>query len=285
MNKNSNTYIILYATVMVVLVALVLSLAAINLQPLQTANQENEMKGAILLSIGQGGEMTSVKDKTAYINEQYDRYIVDTYAVRPDGEKVDGADAFALLANLKKELDKPAGERLLPVFVSRSDEGTERYVLPLYGAGLWGPIWGYLALEDDWTTVYGAVFDHKSETPGLGAEIATPPFQNMFKGKSIFDGDRLVGITVLKGAGASASNPNAVDAISGGTITSRGVENMIKDNLSDYAEYIVRQATGHDARPGETDLETEEGAIHLTGESTPDIVGEDEPLTIDQDEQ
>ncbi|MCC8036509.1 MAG: FMN-binding protein, partial [Rikenellaceae bacterium] len=127
--------------------------------------------------------------------------------------------------------------------------------------------------------------DHMSETPGLVAVIAGPKFQYQFKGKSIFDGDRLVGISVLKGEGASTGNPNAVDAVSGGTITSRdGVEKMIKSNLSDYSAYIIRQSTGHEAEPGETDIEFVEGTVPLTGESTPDIVGEDEPLTVDQDE-
>ncbi|MCD7969203.1 MAG: NADH:ubiquinone reductase (Na(+)-transporting) subunit C [Alistipes sp.] len=282
MNKNSNTYIIVYSTIMVVVVALILSFAAMQLQPLQKANAENEMKSAILQSIGEGAGAAKAEDKTAYINEQYEKYIVDSYAVRPNGEKVEDADAFALLADLKKEYGKPEDQRLLPIFVSRSDDGTMRYIIPLYGAGLWGPVWGYLALNDDWRTIYGVVFDHKSETPGLGAEIATPQFEDQFKNKSIFSGDRLVGISVLKGN--SAGNDNAVDAVSGGTITSRGVENMIKENLSDYAGFIVKEATGHSPVAGEVDLDVEETPIHLTGESTPDLVGEDEPLTVDQNE-
>ncbi|MCD8073100.1 MAG: NADH:ubiquinone reductase (Na(+)-transporting) subunit C [Alistipes sp.] len=286
MNKNSNTYIIAYSTVMVVVVALVLAFAAMKLKPLQTANQENEMKGAILQSIGEGGQMNKAKDKTAYINKQYDKYIVDSYAVRTDGSRVEDADAFELLANLKKEYDKPADQRTLPIFVSRADNGQMRYVIPLTGSGLWGPVWGYIALESDWKTIYGVVFDHKSETPGLGAEIATAPFQDQFKGKSIFDGERLVGISVLKGEGASAGNPNAVDAVSGGTITSRdGVEKMIKNNLSDYSAYIINQATGHEALAGEADLQFEEGTVPLTGESTPDIVGEDEQHIIDDKDE
>lgn len=244
MNKNSNTYIIIYATVMVVIVALVLSFTAIKLQPVQKANVENEMKGAILMSIGEGMDAAKQKDKTAYINEQYGKYIVDSYAVNSKGDKVEGADAFSLLGDLKKEYAKDEEERQLPVFVGKSDDGTVRYILPLSGKGLWGPIWGYLAMSSDWNTISGIILDHQGETPGLGAEIATPAFENQFKGKTIFEGNNLVGISVIKGAGASAGNNHAVDAVSGGTITSQGVEKMIKGNLESYSAYISKMKAG-----------------------------------------
>lgn len=244
MNKNSNTYIILYAIIMVVIVALILSFTALKLQPIQKANVENEMKGAILMSIGEGMEADKAANKTAYINEQYTKYIVESYAVDSKGEKVTGRDAFGILGDLKKEYAKDEDERQLPVFVGKSDDGTVRYILPLYGKGLWGPIWGYLAMSSDWNTISGIVLDHQSETPGLGAEIATPVFQNQFDGKTIFEGTNLVGISVLKGAGSSKGNKHAVDAVSGGTITSQGVENMIKDNLKSYAAYISKMKSG-----------------------------------------
>lgn len=240
MNKNSNAYIVTYATVMVVIVALVLSFTAIKLQPIQKANVENEMKGAILMSIGEGMEADKAPDKTTYINDQYKKYIVDSYAVNAKGEKVEGADAFSILGDLKKEYAKDEAERQLPIFVGKSDDGTIRYILPLSGKGLWGPIWGYLAVSSDWNTISGVVLDHQGETPGLGAEIATPGFENQFKGKTIFEGGNLVGISVLKGVGASAGNSHAVDAVSGGTITSQGVEKMLKGNLESYAPYIAK---------------------------------------------
>ena len=255
MNKNSNAYIITYSTVMVVVVALVLAFAALSLQPRQKANADNEKKGAILTSIGQGGDADKAADKMAYIEEQYDKYIVESFAVNPAGGKVEGANAFGLLDQLKKEYAKPQAERTLPVFISRDDDGTQRAIFPLYGSGLWGPIWGYLALEGDWNTIYGISLDHQGETPGLGAEIATPPYESQFKGKTIFSGEKLVGISVTKGAGSSAGNPNAVDAISGGTITSRGVEDMIRNNLADYAAFIGTQKAGGSAQPA-ADTET-----------------------------
>ena len=149
--------------------------------------------------------------------------------------------AFGLLDKLKDEYAKPQAERQLPVFVARLDDGTVLNVLAVYGAGLWGPIWGYIALGSDWDTIRGAVFDHQGETPGLGAEITTPAFSGQFIGKTIFDGEEFTGIAVLKGAGASAGNDHAVDAISGGTITSRGVESMLRNCLEAYLPLIRKQ--------------------------------------------
>lgn len=229
---------------MVVIVALVLAFASLSLQPRQKANQDNETKGAILMSIGQGMDADKAKDKTAYINEQYAKYITESFAVNYEGNIVEGADAFALLGNLKAEYAKPEAERALPVFVGKNEDGQTLYVFPLWGSGLWGPIWGYLALESNMETISGAVFGHKGETPGLGAEIATPVFEDQFKGKSIFAGNDLVGISVLKGAGSSAGNQNAVDAISGGTITSVGVQKMIIGNLKGYAGFIEKHKGG-----------------------------------------
>ncbi|MCZ2316699.1 MAG: NADH:ubiquinone reductase (Na(+)-transporting) subunit C, partial [Bacteroidales bacterium] len=117
------------------------------------------------------------------------------------------------------------------------DNGTRKYIIPLHGKGLWGPLWGYLALDDDFSTIYGAVFDHISETPGLGAEITTLFFSDPFRGKSLYHGDQFVSISVLK-QGRSQNNPNAVDGISGGTLTSRGVENMIRESLKPYLPFL-----------------------------------------------
>ena len=108
------------------------------------------------------------------------------------------------------------------------------------GRGLWGPIWGYISLNDDFNTVFGASFAHKSETPGLGAEIASAEFQEQFKGKKIFKDKTFVSISVVKG-GAKPSDPYEVDAVSGGTITSQGLENMIKDCLEGYQAFLKNQ--------------------------------------------
>ena len=241
MNKNSNTYIIGYSAVMVIVVAAVLSFASLSLQSRQNENVRIEKMNDILRSIGEGEGADQAPDKAKYVMEEYEKYIVDSYAVNTKGEKVEGADAFNLLINLKAEYDKPAADRVLPVFVSRSDEGVIHYILPVWGAGLWGPVWGYIALDADWDTIYGVVFDHKSETPGLGAEITLAGFRDQFKEKKIYEESTLVAISVLKGSGASAGNIHAVDAITGGTITSRGVEKMLKNCLTDYSAYMDKE--------------------------------------------
>ena len=125
----------------------------------------------------------------------------------------------------------------MPLYISNID-GSEKYIIPLRGTGLWGPIWGYISLENDMNTVYGAVFDHKAETPGLGAEINRDFFEKPFNGKRIFDlqGD-FVSIAVVKG-GAKENDYHGVDGISGGTITSDGVTAMLKERLDKYLPYF-----------------------------------------------
>lgn len=240
MNKNSNAYIITYASIMVVIVAAVLSFASLSLDKIQAENVRIEKMGDILRSIGEGADAAKAPNKAAYINEQYEKYIVDSYAVNVKGDKIEGANAFDLLSDLKNEYAKPADERELPVFVSRNDEGVVSYVIPVWGTGLWGPVWGYVALADNWDTVNGVVFDHKSETPGLGAEISTAAFQAQFKGKHILKDGRVVAIRLQKG-GAPDDDPYAVDAVSGGTLTSVGVEKMLKNCLGDYDAFIEKQ--------------------------------------------
>jgi Na+-transporting NADH:ubiquinone oxidoreductase subunit C len=208
MNKNSNTYIITDSVVMVVVVAAVLAVAAMVLGPIQNQNVERETKGALLASVG-------VEVPTEQIEKAYADYITEIPVTAEDGSQ-------------------------LKLYKS-SANGKELYIIPVSGSGLWGPVWGYVATEGDWSTISGVVFDHKGETPGLGAEITTPKFTGQFAGKRLFEGSELVGITVLKGAGASSGNDHAVDAISGGTITSRAVENMIRATLEKYKSYIEKQ--------------------------------------------
>ncbi|MEG0602289.1 MAG: NADH:ubiquinone reductase (Na(+)-transporting) subunit C [Mucinivorans sp.] len=238
MNKNSNIYIIVYSTILVVVVAAVLAYASISLKPMQEANIRVEKMGAILASIGQGKDVaTSPLGKDKYIEEEYAKYIVSSFSVDPQGNKVDGEDAFKALNNIKAVF---AAKKAFPVFEARKDDGKTLYVFPLSGAGLWGPVWGYLALNDDCNTVYGAIFDHKSETPGLGAEIATPAFSASFVGKKLFDGDQFRPVQLTKGVGSSIDNPYAVDGISGGTLTSNGVSAMLKTCLGDYLPFMEK---------------------------------------------
>ena len=218
-NTNSNTYIIIYSVVMVVIVAVLLSLAALGLKDRQDENKLNEKKTQIVKALGEDPATVS-----------YDSVISNAVILDASGAVVseDVNEVFNALNDLKASF---AAERY-PLFVA-----TSGVVVPLYGAGLWGPIWGYIALDADMDTVKGVVFDHAGETPGLGAEITTPKHQAMYPGKTIYEGDALVGVTLKKG-GADKSNPHQVDAITGGTKTSDGVSAMISDCLNYYKPYF-----------------------------------------------
>ena len=129
----------------------------------------------------------------------------------------------------------------MPIFEADLGEDGIKYVIPLRGSGLWGPIWGYVSLNDDFNTIYGAIFDHQGETPGLGAEITTDAFQDDFKGKTIFNEDgEFVSLIVAK-AGENAPQQHKVDAISGGTITSKGLQDMLYDDLSAYLDFFKQK--------------------------------------------
>lgn len=230
MDRNSNIYTFIYASVMVILVAAILSLAAINLKPFQSKNVEIEKKQNILASV-------NVNTTAADAEKVYAEKVVASYVVNTKGEKVKG-DAFTV--DLKVQHAKPADQQLLPVFECKLDDGI-KYIVPMRGTGLWGPIWGYISLDSDMNTIYGASFDHQGETPGLGAEIATRTFQAQFKGKQIYDknGD-FVSITVAK-SNETAPEIHKVDAISGGTITSKGLQKMLKDDLGRYNDFFKKQ--------------------------------------------
>ncbi|MDR2358780.1 MAG: NADH:ubiquinone reductase (Na(+)-transporting) subunit C [Prevotellaceae bacterium] len=255
MNKNSNTYTFLYATALVVVVATALSLTATGLKSRQQKNIEIEKKQNILLSVKKALGVDTVPDRSAYIEELYRRYIVEEYLVDAGGNRKEG-EAFTM--NMKTQYDiireinasgisdeKKSELRRklsLPVFVCRNDDGDLKYIMPVYGLGLWGAIWGYISLNGDFNTVYGAIFDHKGETPGLGAEIAFPKFFNQFEEKQLFENGQFVSIRIVKG-GVTAGDRHGVNAISGGTITSRGVEEMLKNCLTEYKPFFEQQKT------------------------------------------
>lgn len=227
MNKESNIYTFIFATIMVVVVAVLLSFTAITLKPIQQKNIEIEKKQNILSSV-------NVPNTVANAEKQYENVIVKSLIVNINGDAVEG-DAFNI--NLQKEMAKPVKERQLPLLKAQLDDGNTYYIIPLRGKGLWGPVWGYLSIEKDLKTIYGITFDHEAETPGLGAEISKLPFQEQFQGKLIFDeSGNFTSITVEKAV--KNLNEHQVDAISGGTITSKGVESMLNDCLSEYLEYF-----------------------------------------------
>jgi Na+-transporting NADH:ubiquinone oxidoreductase subunit C len=232
MKHFSNRYIFIFSTVMVVVVAALLSLAATLLQPAQERNLEIEKKRSMLESI-------RIPATKADAEELYDKYIKQSFVLNIKGEQVEGVDAFNIV--LKNEQKKPLDEQYLPVFRAEPDDGEKVIILPVEGKGLWGPIWGYISLKSDMNTIYGVTFDHKGETPGLGAEINTTKFESMFTDKKLFENGKFVSIQVHKG-GADPSDIHGVDAISGGTITSKGLEKMLLDCLKKYDDYLIKNA-------------------------------------------
>ena len=172
MNTNSNSYTIIYASIMVVIVAFLLAFVSSSLKEKQYQNVEQDTKKQILAALN----VYDVKD----VNAEYDKYVKEDDLMQADGSLVKNDAAFQ--TSYKGEI---ANGRL-HVFVCDVD-GQTKYVLPIYGAGLWGPIWGYIALNDDKDTVYGVYFSHQGETPGLGAEITTTKFQDQFLGKHVME--------------------------------------------------------------------------------------------------
>lgn len=228
MKDFSNRYIMVFSVVMIVSVAILLSLTAMLLQPRQEKNVEVEKKMNILSSIN----VTSTKTDAVQL---YDRYIKESYVVNTDGKHIDGVNAFTV--SLRAEQKKPLAEQYLPVFIAVADNGDTLHILPLEGKGLWGPIWGYVSLKEDMVTIDGVTFDHKGETPGLGAEINTTEFESQFPGKNLYRDGKFVGVKVLKGT-ADPQSRYEVDGISGGTITSKGLEAMVYDGLLKYEKYL-----------------------------------------------
>lgn len=231
MNRNSNTYTFIYAAVMVILVAAVLASVSMALKPLQNRNKEIEKEQNILTSV-------NIPSTAANAAQLFKENIKKEYVVNSKGEIVEGVDAFNI--DLKKEHAKPIDQRNLPVFECQTNDGL-KYIFPVRGTGLWGPIWGFVSLNDDMNTIYGANFDHEGETPGLGAEISTAAFQLQFNGKKLFDeSGKLVSITVAK-AGQEAPEEHKVDGISGGTITSKGLQKMLLDDFTSYEKFLIEK--------------------------------------------
>jgi len=244
-NKEGTGFTFGFAIIMVVVVGALLSLAAMGLKPFQKENLKQEQMKNILGSVGIEVEMSEA-------STNFDKFIVKRIMLDSDGNVLneksgqiatlanDGQDAFdadPFNVDIKKEYRGLASsERRYPLFICEKD-GQTLYIVPMVGKGLWGPIWGFISLKDDLNTVYGANFDHKTETPGLGAEINTSLFTDQFKDDRIFDEKgEFTSIAVKKSA--TGDNPHAVDGITGGTITSVGVSEMVERTLKVYVPYF-----------------------------------------------
>ncbi|MRT91836.1 NADH:ubiquinone reductase (Na(+)-transporting) subunit C [Ancylomarina sp. 16SWW S1-10-2] len=231
MNTQSNTYTFLYASILVVLVAAVLSFTALQLKPRQAKNKEIEKKQDILKAV-------NVASTPENAEELYNQYIVKAIIVNSDGgitseDKNATFDVDLKIENSKKNV----AERKLPIFTFNKEGLGEKLIIPIRGRGMWGPIWGYISMEPDGKTIYGATFGNKGETPGLGAEISKAEFQKPFTGKQIFDeSGKFTSLKLVKGT--AQGHPHQFDAVSGGTVTSKGLEAMLQDNLSSYEKFL-----------------------------------------------
>ena len=225
MDRNSNGYTFMFATIMVVVVGMLLAVAATSLKSMQDENVKKEKMQNILASVGVDVDREAATAKFGEVVKQQ-------LSLSEDGSEKSDVNAFNV--DLKEELAKPVDKQTYPLYVAEQD-GKSFYIIPLRGAGLWDAIWGYVALDSHMNTVKGTVFDHKGETPGLGAEITQKWFQDRFVGKKIRnESGKIVGVEVVK----ANATPNDVDAISGATITSNGVSEMIAERLAHYQSYF-----------------------------------------------
>ncbi|MGM9734985.1 MAG: NADH:ubiquinone reductase (Na(+)-transporting) subunit C [Candidatus Cryptobacteroides sp.] len=270
MNTNGNVYTVIYSTVLVVIVAAVLAFAATALKPMQDENVKKETVTQVLTAALQADNEVIGDDADVmglYAEKALDAFCVNGLGVV--GSKMDTGKENIKDIEVKstsylksqndiiKKIEAGQSELLetlaLPVYVVGIN-GRKVTVIPCYGAGLWGPIWGYIAVEEDGTTLAGAVFDHKSETPGLGAKITEAPFYSQFRGKKFAEGEKK--FDVVKG-GAKGSE-NGVDAISGATITSQSLGRTINTWAKYYEPYLKSLAAQPEAEEAVEETTTEE---------------------------
>ncbi len=228
-DRNSNAYTITFSVIMVLVVGAILSYVSLSLKPLQVQNAIKKEMMSILGSVGIESERSDAED-------DFYKYITKRIVLNSKGEVVETREGKIDVDDLKEPFNVDvkkefrdsklkADDKQYPLYIANIN-GEEIAVIPMVGKGLWGPIWGYVALKSDFSTVYGATFDHQGETPGLGAEIRGKSFQSEFAGKEIYnDNGELVSITVA------------------GTITSKGVQEMLKRTFSVYDSYFEKNKT------------------------------------------
>ncbi|KUO67103.1 MAG: Na(+)-translocating NADH-quinone reductase subunit C [Lutibacter sp.] len=240
-NLESNTYTVLFASGMVIIVGALLAFVASSLQEKITENKRIEKQQNILYALGVNeNDETSVEFVSKdIVGAEFSKYITKQLVISGT-EAVEDPNAY--LIDIKKEATEaknPNYKRKLPLFVGEKD-GVTLYIVPVRGKGLWDAIWGYIALDDQ-LVVQGVYFDHQGETPGLGSNIKERFFMDDFKGEHILDGDTFKGINAAKG-NADPKNLDKmdfeVDAIAGATITGTGLSAMLKKDLAMYIPYL-----------------------------------------------
>ncbi|MBP3774031.1 MAG: NADH:ubiquinone reductase (Na(+)-transporting) subunit C [Bacteroidaceae bacterium] len=229
MNTNKNSYTILYASVVVIVVAFLLAFVSKVLEPQSKANERIDKKKQILASLNIRGLQNSE------VESKYKEIVLRDAIVDAQGRETAAGDrqdqdGFALSP-------KEIGKDRLPVYYCKVN-GEEKWVYPMFGKGLWGGISGYLSLNADKRTIFGTYFTHESETAGLGARITEPWFQNQFMGKRISkEGSQQIDLTVVKNGQVQDSEVQ-VDGITGATLTSNGVNDMLQQSLANYSRQL-----------------------------------------------
>ena len=240
--QRSNTYILIFTAIMTIIIGGVLSLTSQLLAPAQKKSIELDTKSQILTAVMQLNKKTD--DVLGIYDQRIKSLVVDYNGEIIENDKKGNAivpENVNVIRNFKVSKEG----RELPVYKFMSEtnpDQIEAYILPLYGNGLWNKIYGFIALEQDLNTIKGISFGHVQETPGLGARISDAEIQNRYKSKTIFDGDNLVSVVMLKGEKRDPSlfGPHEVDGMSGSTLTAKGVNAMLKDYLDCYKGFIEK---------------------------------------------
>lgn len=229
LDTNSDIYAIIYSAVVVVIVAFLLAGVSSILKPRQDANVELDKKKQILASLN----IKNSPDAAA----EYSNVIKSDPIINAKGDVVKENGGFVVANDAVDDSN-------LPLYIAEVN-GEKKYIIPMTGNGLWGGIWGYLALNDDCNTIYGVYFSHASETPGLGAEIAGDKFQSLFTGKQVAKGGE-VALSIVKKV---QDETVEVNAISGATITCNGVNEMLKNKIAPYMAYLSANASSANVEP------------------------------------
>ncbi|NNE76650.1 MAG: Na(+)-translocating NADH-quinone reductase subunit C [Pricia sp.] len=240
-NTDKNVYTVIFAAIMVVVVGSLLAFMASGLKERIAENERFEKQQNILYAMGvnenvdEGGVNFVPTDR---VEDEFSKYIKEQLVIK--GDEIN-SDEEAYLIDMKKQLAlyKKGETPELPLFIGEKD-GNKFYIIPMYGKGLWDAIWGFISLDEN-MVVQGVYFDHKGETPGLGANINQRYFMDDFSGESILDGTRYAGINVAKGNNDplnETKDDNEVDALAGATITGNGVAAMIKESVNLYKDYL-----------------------------------------------
>lgn len=234
--KESNKYTITFSVIMALIIGAILAFLSEFLKVNINKNIILEKKENLLQSLG-------INTKYDSIENLYKKHIIKELAVDYKGNTLlQGSKAFSI--NLAKEIKFPLSKQRLPLYLGKNKNHENLYIIPLRGNGLWDAIWGYISLDKD-LIIKGVSFDHKGETPGLGAEITQNYFQSNFIGEKILDSKQnFIGINITKNNKDPQNKnkeDNQIDAISGATITSIGVSNMIKDRLACYMPFFKKK--------------------------------------------